>query len=134
MPPPAASVGPSCGLCGASAIVHWQRRLTDAEFAAHLEWETGRRERALALTDPQAPPPDFGPLPLPQGCTTTVFACAAHAIALDAAAQIHAKDCTAPSTSDLPGCNCTPEPPQPDPEPDTPDGSVVLPPGWTTRG
>jgi hypothetical protein len=58
----------------------------------------------------------------------TVFACAVHAITLDAAAQTHAPDCTAPQPGTPTPC-CTPLPPPPaDPDP----GPInPLPPGWT---
>ncbi|MFE5868802.1 hypothetical protein ACFQ6V_09130 [Streptomyces roseifaciens] len=112
--------------------MNWQRRLTPVEFAAHLEWEQQRRERAAQLADPQQPPPDFGPLPQPEGCTTTVFACADHAVTLEVAALIHQGTCTAPSLDDLPGCNCAPEPAAPStPEPGTAPADA-LPPGWST--
>ncbi|MGK5728935.1 hypothetical protein [Streptomyces sp. URMC 124] len=127
-PPPLS--GPACQLCGAPAVVHWQRRLTKEEFTAHLTWEQERRDRARELADPQYPAPDFGPLPTPQECTTSVFACAAHAITLDAAALVHRDTCTAPSPSGLTGCDCTPEsPPAREPEPGASGG---LPPAWSS--
>ncbi|MEV4438507.1 hypothetical protein AB0K09_05710 [Streptomyces sp. NPDC049577] len=103
--------------------------MTEAEFADHLAWEQGRRDRAMLLGDPQQQP-DFGPMPRPSDCTTTVFACAEHAIGLEAAARIHQATCTAPAPEDLPGCDCTPElVPTPDGDP-APDIAVALPPGW----
>ncbi|MEU5426843.1 hypothetical protein AB0H73_14735 [Streptomyces olivoreticuli] len=127
--------GPSCRLCGVRAAVHWQRRLTDGEFAAHLEFEQQRRDRITLLADPDGSAPVFGPMPAPGDCTTPVFACASHAITLDAAALIHAKSCTAPDAGDLPGCDCTPEPaPEPDSDPHLTDLPDVLPPGWSARG
>ncbi|WP_367134445.1 MULTISPECIES: hypothetical protein [Streptomyces] len=128
-PPPVS--GPVCRLCAQRAVVSWQRRLTDEEFTAHLAWEQDRRDRVLQLADPQLPVPIFGPMPRPEECTTTVFACGDHAIELDAAARVHRATCTAPSVRDVPGCDCTPEPaPPPDPEPTAADIAAVLPPGW----
>ncbi|MEU8552327.1 hypothetical protein AB0C81_36075 [Streptomyces roseoverticillatus] len=70
-------------------------------------------------------------MPQPEDCTTMVFACAKHAIGLDAAARIHRAACTAPSARDLPGCDCTPEPvPPPIPEPTAADVAALLSPGW----
>ncbi|MFF4403821.1 hypothetical protein [Streptomyces sp. NPDC001404] len=111
MPAPSPMAGPVCRLCGERAVVHWQRRLTEAEFAAHLTLEHAAVQAEY---------------------TTVVFACAAHAITLDAAARVHQATCTAPSARDLPGCDCTPEPaPPPDPEPTAADVAAVLPPGWS---
>jgi hypothetical protein len=87
------------------------RRLTDDELAAHVSLEQGRRDERLLLADPQLPTPDFGPLPQPEECTRPVFACGAHAINQAAAVLVHTKACTAPNAADLPGCDCTPEPP-----------------------
>jgi hypothetical protein len=108
--------------------VHWQRRLTDAEFADYLHAEQTRRDQIILLSDPQLPAPDLGPLPIPGDCTTPVFACVHHAIGIDAASLVHAKTCTAPEAAKLPGCDCTPEPaapPEPAPAPQQ------LPPGWS---
>lgn len=125
VPAPAAL---GCGLCGGPAVVHWQRRLTDAEFADYLHAEQTRRDTATLLADPQQPPPAFGPMPLPDDCTRPVFACIHHAIGQDAAARIHTKACTAPNAQDLPACDCTPEPlPTPEPEP----APQQLPAGWS---
>ncbi|MBB4893549.1 hypothetical protein FHS39_002580 [Streptomyces olivoverticillatus] len=122
------SAGLVCGLCGVRAVVHWQRRLTSAEFAAHLALEEQRRDERLRLADPEQPVPGFGPLPRTAECTTPVYACAVHAIGLDAAALIHQSTCTAPNPVHLPGCDCTPEPAPPvDPE----STRVVLPDHWT---
>ncbi|KAB7850136.1 hypothetical protein [Streptomyces mobaraensis] len=108
----------------------WQRRLTDAEFAAHSAWEQDRRDRAALLADPQQPPA-FGPMPQPEECTTQVFACADHALSLDAAARIHRATCTAPAAADLPDCDCVPEPaPSAEPETTADNFAAVLPPGW----
>ncbi|RLU81113.1 hypothetical protein CTZ27_33265 [Streptomyces griseocarneus] len=110
----------------------WQRRLADKEFASHLAWERDRRARAVQLADPQMPEPAFGPMPQPETCTITVFACVEHAITLDSAARVHRATCTAPSANDLPGCDCEPEPVSPpDPDPAVSDVGVVLPPGWS---
>jgi hypothetical protein len=114
--------GPACTRCGTSAVVHWARRLTDDEFAAYTALEQARRDNATLLADPQAPKPDFGPLPTETDCLRTIYACIDHAISLDAASLVHAKTCTAPP------CDCTPEPaaqPQPTPEP------AQLPASWT---
>ncbi|MEV5944230.1 hypothetical protein [Streptomyces sp. NPDC051994] len=124
-PAPDQPAGPACTLCGAPACVHWQRRLTDAEFADYLALEQHRRDQLTELADPQLPPPDFGPMPAPGDCIRAVYACVDHAISLDAASLIHAKGCTAPP------CNCTPEPP-PSPEPDPP--AAQLPASWGGTG
>ena len=114
--------GPPCTQCGANAVVHWTRRLTDDEFDAYVALEQARRDNATLLADPQLPKPDFAPLPTPEDCVRTVYACADHAIGLEAASLIHEKTCTAPP------CNCTPEPaPPPELEP-TP---APLPDSWT---
>ncbi|MEV5944433.1 hypothetical protein [Streptomyces sp. NPDC051994] len=108
--------------------MHWQRRLTDSEFADYLHAEQTRREQIILLSDPQLPPPDLGPLPTEADCTRAVNACINHAISQDAASLVHAKNCTAPDSAKLPGCNCTPEPtPTPEPEPEP----QQLPPGWS---
>lgn len=109
-PVPALPAGPACAACGAEAVVNWRRRPTDDEFADVLAAEKARREEALLLADPQLPTPRPGPLPTAEGTTRAVYACAAHAITLEAAARIHANWCTAPNDADLPGCDCTPEP------------------------
>lgn len=127
-PPPS---GPICALCGERAVVVWQRRLTDTEFAAYSTLEQEKRDGWLALADPQKPPPDYGPLPQPSDCTAPVYGCTAHAITMDAAALIHAKTCTAPNAANLPGCNCTPEP-LPPPSPAAAPALSPLPDHWTT--
>ncbi|RCH70453.1 hypothetical protein DT019_02910 [Streptomyces sp. SDr-06] len=117
----------ACGLCGGEALVHWQRRLTDPEFADYLHAIQTRRDELTLLADPQQQPPDFGPLPTQTDVTRAVGACIHHAIGQDAAARIHTKACTAPNAKTLPACDCTPEPlpaPEPDPAPQE------LPPGW----
>ncbi|MGW2861942.1 hypothetical protein [Streptomyces sp. NPDC001205] len=113
--------GPTCTLCGGPACVHWQRRLTDDEFADYLALEQSRRDQLTELSDSQLPTPNYGPMPLPADCTRAVYGCVNHAVSLDAASLIHEKTCTAPP------CNCTPEPvPKPEPEPQP----QQLPPGW----
>lgn len=121
--PDVQTAGPPCTLCGAAACVHWVRRLTDDEAAAYIALEQSRRDQLTTDADPQLPAPDFGPLPAPEDCTRTVYACIDHSISLDAAALIHAKTCTAP-----PACDCTPEPPPP---PDPGPAPQQLPPGWS---
>lgn len=119
----------ACALCGDTARVHWQRRLTPDEVAAEQAKEQARRDLVTKLADPQLSPPEFGPLPDCADWTHIVPACHAHAIHGhdNAAARIHQGTCTAPDPADLPGCNCEPEPlPEPEPEP----GPVALPPGW----
>jgi hypothetical protein len=114
--------GPSCAACGAPAIVHWQRRLTDAEVTEQQDIEQARRWEIGLLADPDQPPPVFPPLPDFLDATTVVPACADHSISLELAALVHAKDCAAP-----PVCACTPEPtPDPEPQPEP----AALPPGW----
>ncbi|MFE9372261.1 hypothetical protein ACFYM2_21175 [Streptomyces sp. NPDC006711] len=113
--------GPPCTRCGAPAVVHWGRRLTDDEFVAYVALEQERRDRTTLLADPQLPAPVFGPMPTPADCIRTIYGCADHAIGLDAASLVHAKTCTAPP------CTCTPEPtPAPEPEPAPPP----LPASW----
>jgi hypothetical protein len=117
----------SAATCSDPAVVHWQRRLTPDEITQEQAREQDRRDRLIALADPQLPPPDFGPMPDCLTYTHTVYGCMRHAITRDAAALIHQAECTAPKPGDLPGCDCTPEPaPQPDPDPPAPQ----LPPGW----
>lgn len=58
-----------------------------------------------------------------------VYACGEHAISMDAAAQVHAADCTAPDPKLVPACGCTPEP-LPAPEPVEPARTVTLDTGW----
>lgn len=112
-----ATVGPVCALCGVPVGsdagrfgASWQRRLTDDELDAHVALEQGKRDQRILLADPQQPPPDFGPLPQASECTAPVYACGTHVIAQEAAALVHAKECTAPNPDHLPGCDCTPEP------------------------
>lgn len=131
-PAPPAPTGPDCALCDTEALVHWLRRLTDAELAAHIALAQENRDQRLLLADPQLPPPTFGPLPTAADCTRPVYSCGPHAVTMDAAALVHQGTCTAPAEADLPGCNCTPEsPPQPQPAEDEPSR---LPEHWTTGG
>lgn len=121
--------GPACAACGAGAVVHWVRRLTDDELAEVRRVESERRAEVVRLADQQQPAPDFPPLPAAEDFTRSVYACGSHAITMDAAALVHAKSCTAPSAADLPGCDCTPEPPPP---PAPPALDSELPPHWVT--
>jgi hypothetical protein len=123
-------VGPTCSGCGNEAAVNWQRRPTKAEVDAVIAAEEDRRAAVRLLADPQLPEPDFGPLPTGDGMTRTVYACAIHAITLDAASLIHESTCTAPLTPNLPGCNCTPVA-RPEAEPEA-ASSVSLPDHWIT--
>lgn len=120
------ATGPQCTLCGGTAVVNWQRRLTADEVADAQAKEQARRTEATLLADPQMPPPVFGPLPDCADWTAIVYGCMQHAIARNAAALVHQGICTAPNADDLPGCDCVPEPATPEPEPEP----VVLPPGW----
>ncbi|MFI1535568.1 hypothetical protein [Streptomyces anandii] len=125
--------GPVCALCGQPALVHWQRRPTDAEIAEMCDVEKQRRAQVLRLADPQQPAPVFGPLPTAEDITRIVHSCGAHAITLEGATLIHQSCCTAPNEADLPGCDCLPEqPPQPrlaaEPEP------APLPAHWQPGG
>ncbi len=130
-PLPPVAVGPACEACGSTAVVHWRRRLTDDELAAHVAMEESRRESA-ALFDSRHPVPEFGRLPHADECTVCVYACADHAISLEAAARIHRATCTAPSAHDLPGCDCAPEPAvPPTPEAIAAGTATALPLGWT---
>lgn len=129
---PALPAGPLCAACGGDAVVHWLRRPTGTELADVIAIEQARREQVLLLADPQLPAPELGPLPTVDGMTRTVYACATHAISLDAAARIHASTCTAPNDADLPGCDCTPEP-WPEPPAEEP-AAQPLPAHWLPGG
>lgn len=106
----------SCNACPEDLVVQWQRRPTDVEVAGLVAAEQERRALVLALADPAMPPPVFGPLPDAEATTIAVFACADHAISLDAAACIHSADCPAPHPDRLLDCGCDPEP-HPGPQP-----------------
>lgn len=97
--------------CTDKPLVHWQRRLTDAEVAAEHAREQGKRDARMLLRDTQKPAPDFGPLPDPASYSYLVHACGQHAIGMEAAALIHAGDCAGPDSPALPDCGCTPEAP-----------------------
>jgi hypothetical protein len=129
VPPPS---GPACVLCAEPALVNWLRRPTDDELAEVVKAEQDRRDQIRLLADPQLPEPEFGPLPTAEGTTRTVYACGPHAISMDAAALVHASSCTAPNDADLPGCDCTPEPP-PDAPPEE-EPVQALPDHWVTGG
>jgi hypothetical protein len=109
--------------------VNWQRRPTADEVGALIETEVERRTQLLILADQQLPRPNFGPLPTADGMTRAVYACAGHAITLEGAAHVHQSTCTAPNPADLPGCDCTPDMPEPEVAP-TP--SAQLPDHWIT--
>jgi hypothetical protein len=111
--------------------VNWQRRPTADEVAGVVAVEQERRAVLRLMADPQLAPPEFGPLPTADGMTRTVYGCVAHAISLDGAAVIHESTCTAPDPANLPGCNCTPEAPEPAPLED-PASAVQLPAHWIT--
>src|SRR5438067_720383 len=102
--------GPACGACGGEAVVNWRRRPTDDELGEYVAAEQSRRDQALLLADPQLPAPAFPPLPTGDDMTRTLYACADHAIDMDAAARIHAGTCTAPNKAGINGCDCTHEP------------------------
>ncbi|MEV5944400.1 hypothetical protein [Streptomyces sp. NPDC051994] len=111
--------GLKCAACDAPPLVHWQRRLTDTELADYIALEQARRDEQALLADQQQAPPDFGPLPTAADVTRAVHACGLHAIGIDAAALIHAKNCGAPFVGvngQVMACDCTPEPAAP-PEP-----------------
>ncbi|WP_327066909.1 hypothetical protein [Kitasatospora sp. NBC_01302] len=107
---PLATLTPSvqCTLCGAAPVAHWCRRPTAAELNA-----------LVAATQQKFG--DAAAVPTATDTAVTVYACAVHAIQLEAAAQVHEATCTAPCVAHLPGCDCTPEPPPP-----------AAPPGITT--
>ncbi|WP_030237928.1 hypothetical protein [Streptomyces sp. NRRL S-350] len=127
--PAVISVGEAtCGMCGAGAVVQWCRRLTAAEFAAHLATvkEARSRDRADRATSV-----DLELWPTSVDVTMAVRACADHAISLEAAAQIHSADCPAPHQDHLPACGCRPEPV---PVLETPSAAeAVLPPSWSAN-
>ncbi|WP_128381266.1 hypothetical protein [Streptomyces cavernae] len=108
--------------------MNWLRRPTGAEVADAIAAEEKRREDLLLLADQQLPTPEFGPLPTGNGMTRSVYACATHAITLDAASRIHASSCMAPDPAVLPGCDCTPEVQAPTPPSDS--VPVKLPEHW----
>lgn len=123
---PEAPTGPACTLCGALAVVHWQRRLTPTEATAEQAREQARRDEADLLADPQQPPALWPPLPTCADWTRIVHGCRDHAIGRDAAALVHQASCTAPG-AELPGCDCEPEAaPKDEPEP----VAAELPDGW----
>lgn len=129
MATPLAPGAPTCNACGNTAVVNWLRRPTDAEFAEVIANEEARRDALLDLSNKELPPPEFGPLPTVEGMTRTVYGCAQHAITLDDAALIHRSTCTAPNPDNLPGCDCTPETPEPEAPPVVADN---LPDHWVT--
>ncbi|MFJ6540506.1 hypothetical protein ACIQMP_07660 [Streptomyces sp. NPDC091385] len=118
--PDPAPQGPSCHGCDEPAVVHWQRRPTATELAELHQVEEDRRAHARTLADPQQPDPVFPPLPTPDDTTIAVYACARHAIPLEAAAHIHQSTCT--------GCDCTPE--KLPTEADTEEQRIDLPASW----
>jgi hypothetical protein len=124
--------GPLCVACGEPAIVHWLRRLTDAELGEVRRVENERRAEVLRLADPQLPAPVFPPLPSGEDFTRTVYACGTHAIAMDAAALVHASSCSAPNEANLPDCDCTPEALPPAPIEEAP--VQALPEHWVSGG
>lgn len=114
LPPP--TPGCSAAGCANPPLVQWQRRPTGAELAAIVAVEQARRDEALINANPKLPRPVFRPLPAAKDITIAVFGCNTHAISQDLAALVHAANCTAPNPSNLPGCDCTPEPaPRPEP-------------------
>lgn len=97
----------SCGACGSTALVVWNRRPTAAELEA-IPAQFGGEDATAANT------------------TVAVYACGSHAISLELAGLIHGPLCSGPLCSALPNCDCTPEPVQePEPEP-----VALLPDGW----
>ena len=115
-----------CGApaCGQPAVVQWSRRPTPDELDAIVGVEQDKRNEAVLLADPALPVPDFGPLPSSTMTTITLYACAGHAVSLDAASLVHTSACAAP-----PVCTCTPEQVvTTDPVLTTP---VVLPADWS---
>ncbi|MFE2969906.1 hypothetical protein ACFXKC_40815 [Streptomyces sp. NPDC059340] len=132
--PPAepAPTGPACVACGLPALVHWVRRLTDDELDEVRRVESERRAEVIRLAYPQLAPPVFPPLPTGEDFTRTVYSCGPHAITMDAAALVHASSCTAPNDTDLPGCDCTPEPAPAAPVEEI--AAAPLPDHWVTGG
>jgi hypothetical protein len=100
----------SCGACSADAVVHWLRRPTADELALIVAAENERRAFILAAANPELPPPNLPDLPTASDTVQAVFSCAQHGISLDAAAHIHAANCSGPNSATLPLCDCTPEP------------------------
>lgn len=98
---------PSCGSCGSTALVVWNRRPTADELAA-IPAEHGGESATAANT------------------LVPVYACGSHAISAELGALTHGALCSGPASAALPNCDCTPEPlPEPEPEP-----AGVLPEGW----
>lgn len=95
-----------CNACGATAVVQWQRRPTEPELADYVAAEQARQTE-LGL------PPEQHRLPTAADTVIAVFSCGTHAISVDLSTRVHASNCTAPNVADLPGCDCTPEPPTP---------------------
>jgi len=108
--PPAPRPGCHGTGCTTVPLVQWRRRLTAAELDTEQAAETGRRAERYLLRDVQKPPPVEGPMPDTSDYTHAVYACGGHAIAMDAAALVHAADCAGPNSATLPDCGCTPEP------------------------
>jgi len=117
-------------VCGATGVVHWQRRLTSSELGALVTVEEERRRQVLALADPEQPRLSFPPLPTAQDCTRAVYACPAHAINLELASHVHQSTCTAPNAAQLPACDCTPELIDPTPLATPMVATQILATGW----
>jgi hypothetical protein len=92
--------------CGAPAVVQWQRRPTPEELTRITDAERARRAAAVArgfVLDEETPAPG-------EDAAVPVFACAAHALAPDLAAKMHASACLGGLSGG--GCDCDPEEPE----------------------
>lgn len=100
---------PTCGACGESAVVNWQRRPTADELYAHVAHVQAWRQDRILLADAAAPAPTFGPLPTAADTALPVHSCAEHSVSMALAALMHASDCTAPGAASGKAC-CVAEP------------------------
>ena len=119
-PPPTVRTDLVCHAttCSETPLVHWQRRLTADEVDIEHAIERHKRDGWLELRDVEQPMPDYGPLPDPSSYSYLVYACADHAIDMDAAGLVHQNTCAGPDSDALPLCDCDPEPaPAPRPRP-----------------
>ncbi|MEU4947734.1 hypothetical protein [Streptomyces lavendulae] len=110
--------------CGAAAVVQWRRRPTEAELDRIVRAEEARRTAARALgavLDEDTPAPGTD-------ATVPVYACAAHALPPELAAQVHEATCAGPGKGGA--CGCPAAEPEFPFEPAEEQPVRPLPPGW----